>query len=48
MQAVIATPNPQPAFSPMYRLVSDKTPPRSEPISTARQVSCSMLSPRPV
>ena len=47
MQAVMATPKPQPALSPMYRLVSDRTPPSSEPISTARQVNCRMLSPRP-
>ena len=29
------------------RLVSDSTPPRHEPTSTARQVSCAMLSPPP-
>ncbi len=48
MQAVMATPNPHPAFSPMYRFVSDKTPPSREPINTARHVNWAMLSPRPL
>jgi hypothetical protein len=47
MHAVIATPKPQPALRPMYRLVSDSAPPSTEPMRTARQVSWSMLSPRP-
>jgi hypothetical protein len=48
MHAVIATPNAQPAFRPMYRFVDDSTPPSNEPMTSARTVSCAMLSPRPL
>ncbi len=48
MQAVIATPKPQPAFRPMYKLVSDNTAPNSEPMITARQVNWAIESPRPL
>ena len=47
MHAVMATPKPQPALSPMYRLVRESRAPSTEPMATARQVSWSMLSPRP-
>ena len=48
MHAVIATPKPQPDFSPMYRLVSESTPPSSEPMITARHVNWAIESPRPL
>jgi hypothetical protein len=48
IHAVMATPKFQPVFSPIYRLVSDKTPPSSEPMTIARQVSCAIESPRPL
>ncbi len=45
MQAVIATPNPQPVFRPTNRLERLITAPRSAPIRTALAVSCGK-SPR--
>ena len=43
--AVMATPKDQPMVSVVYRLLADINMPRMPPMSTARKVSCGILSP---
>jgi hypothetical protein len=46
MLEVIATPRPQPIFSPTYRFEKLMIAPRSIPSTIERTVSCGSVSPR--